>query len=380
MSAAPFGLYLHVPYCRRACTYCDFYFSTSQRSRPRWLAALLREIELAAAQWPAGTHLASIYLGGGTPSLLPPHELEAILAAIDRVWPRLPDAEITLEANPDDLSPETAAAWRSAGINRLSLGVQSLDDAELQAMNRSHSAAQALAAVESIRQAGFVNFSVDLIYATPWLDEATWQANLERILDLAAPHLSAYALTVEERTRLAYDVKTGRTPAVSDEVFARQFAYLHTRLAAAGYEGYEVSNFARPGWRAIHNSAYWAGRPYLGLGPSAASYTGTARWRNRPSVWAYIETLENGQLPRIDFEELSSADRLNEYLMTRLRLSEGLVWSELREHFGIDFAQVRAAELAELAGRGWLVCDERGARLTLAGRQRADGIAAALFA
>lgn len=379
MKAAPFGLYLHIPYCRQACTYCDFYFSTSLGSRKRWLAALLREIDLASADWTAGHHLSSIYFGGGTPSLLDPWELEAILEAIDRTWPRLPDAEITLEANPDDLTADKASAWLGLGINRLSLGVQSLDDAELRAMNRAHHAAQALEAVAILRQAGFVNFSVDLIYATPWLDTAAWQANLERILALDAPHLSAYALTVEERTRLAHDVRTGRTPLVPDEVFAAQFEYLHTRLAAAGYDGYEVSNFARPGWRAVHNSAYWAGRPYLGLGPSAASFTGTARWRNRPSVWACIDALESGQLPRIEYEDLSAADQLNEYLMTRLRLSEGLVWAELQAAFGIDFAAERAHELRELAAQGWLVSDAHGARLTLAGRQRADGIAASLF-
>lgn len=375
----PFGLYVHVPYCRQACTYCDFYFSTSNKSRERWLAALMVEIRLAANSWTAGDTITSVYFGGGTPSLLNASELAQILSAISDSWPVEPSSEITLEANPEDFAEGIAQAWREIGFNRLSIGIQSLSDEELLRMNRRHNARQSLHAIDMTLQAGFSSYSIDLIYATPWLSDENWTETLRRISIIRPPHISAYALTVEDKTRLAYDIKAGRTNSTSDEVFEAQFLTLHALLAAAGYECYEISNFALPGHRARHNSSYWSGQPYLGLGPSAHSFDGASRWRNCPNVWKYVENLEMTCLPRIDIDTLSYENKINEYLMTRLRLAEGINWQELSDRFALDLRSDKNDLLAEFVGKGWLHLDANGARLSLKGRLLADRIASELF-
>lgn len=375
----PFGLYVHVPYCRQACTYCDFYFSTSNKSRERWLTALMAEISLVANSWTAGDEITSIYFGGGTPSLLNASELAKILSAICNSWPVEPSSEITLEANPEDFTEGVAQTWREIGFNRLSIGVQSLSNEELLRMNRCHNARQSLQAIEMTLQAGFNSYSIDLIYATPWLTDESWTEALRRISIIRPPHISAYALTVEDKTRLAFDIKAGRTKSTSDEAFETQFLTLHALLAAAGYEGYEISNFAIPGHRARHNSSYWSGQPYLGLGPSAHSFDGASRWRNCPNVWKYVENLEMNHLPRVDIETLSLEDRINEYLMTRLRLAEGINWQELSDRFALSLQSDKNDLLAEFVGKGWLHLDVNGAKLSLKGRLLADRIASELF-
>jgi oxygen-independent coproporphyrinogen-3 oxidase len=293
----------------------------------------------------------------------------------------LPDAEITLEANPDDLSAERLADWQALGINRLSLGVQAFQAEQLSWMHRAHSAEQALAAVPLLRAAGFAQYTVDLIYAAPGLTDTHWQENLARLADWQVPHISAYALTVEPRTALAKWVSTGKIAAPHDEAFARQFELLQQWAAQNGYQHYEVSNLALPGYRARHNSNYWHSRPYVGLGPGAHGFDGhRTRYHNLPDVWAYAQAGEAGQLPPTELESLSPIDRFNECLMTGLRLLEGASLGDLQAWCPPDRWPGWLAELQtyltqerlQLAPGGFL-------RLPENLRTHADGIAADLF-
>ncbi len=379
------GLYIHVPYCKQACTYCDFFFSTNQSTRGRFARAVVVELELRAAQLPTRA-VETIYLGGGTPSLLTIDELSHIFSAIRQRLEVEPDAEITLEANPDDLAgPEGAermAAWRSLGANRLSLGIQSFDAAQLAWMHRAHSAEQAEQAIDRARSAGFGSLSVDLIYDLPGLSLADWSATLDRVLTWQPEHISAYGLTIEPRTALAHAVRTGRITPAPEGAFAEQFRLLNTRLTAAGYEHYEVSNLARPGHRARHNSSYWRGAAWLALGPSAHGSDGAdERYHNLPQLHPYLDELESGQLPPHEREQLSPAQRQNEYLLTRLRTLEGLelarllaldptsstAWQQsVQAHFdqwtNEGLAWMRDAR-AGLTLEGWLVADHLTAEL-----------------
>ncbi len=250
------GLYLHIPFCRQACHYCDFHFSTSLARKPAVLAALEREVELRAGYFgPAAAPLTSIYFGGGTPSLLSAAELGRLFDAIGRQFPWAADAEITLEANPDDLTPEWLAALRATPVNRLSIGIQSFHEPHLRLMNRAHSAAEAARCVQLAQDAGFPNLSIDLIYGIPAPDHGIWARDLETAFSLNVPHISAYALTVEPRTALGRWTEKGRFRPSTDEFTAHQFEQLTAALTGAGYEHYEISNFAQPGRAARHNSA-----------------------------------------------------------------------------------------------------------------------------
>lgn len=374
------GLYLHIPFCRQACHYCDFHFSTSLARKPAVLAALAREVELRADFFgPNPAPLTSIYFGGGTPSLLTADELLALFEHIGRFFAWAADAEITLEANPDDLSPQWLADLRATPVNRLSVGIQSFHEPHLRLMNRAHSAADALTCLGRARDAGFANFSLDLIYGIPAPDHSAWARDLDTALALAPPHLSAYALTVEPRTALGRWTAKGRFRPSTDDFTARQFELLTTALVGAGYEHYEISNFARPGRHARHNSAYWDGAAYLGLGPSAHSFDGRAtRWATVASNAAYVAALERGELPATA-ETLTPRDRANEYLMTSLRTSRGTDLARLRTEFGRDVRATHAAYLADLLARGLATHHADTLRLTTAGRLLADDITLALF-
>ncbi len=375
-------LYLHIPFCRQACHYCDFHFSTSLARKPAIVDALIRELELRADYLgtPAPA-LPSIYLGGGTPSLLSADELLRIFDAIHRLFPVDTNAEITLEANPDDLTPAWLAGLRQTPVNRLSIGIQSFHEPHLRLMNRAHSAAEALACVRLAQDAGFDNLSIDLIYGIPAPSHAIWENDLATALALDAPHLSAYALTVEPRTALGRWTEKGRFIPAPDEFTAHQFDLLTTTLTAAGYEHYEVSNFARPGQHARHNSAYWAGSAYLGIGPSAHSFDGKLmRQANVSSNAAYLTALEKGEIPAT-FDQLTPRDRANEYLMTALRTSRGLDLARLRTEFGRDLRATHSAELTDLLTRHLATLDAADVlRLTSAGRLLADQITLDLFA
>ncbi|HEX4574323.1 MAG TPA: radical SAM family heme chaperone HemW [Gemmatimonadales bacterium] len=329
-------VYVHVPFCARRCSYCDFAIAVRRRVPARdYVEAIRRELDLGhAARGPgAGPEpgvgsLETLYLGGGTPSRLPPVALAALVqavrpAGVDRVGPD--DLELTLEANPDDVTVEHATAWRRAGVNRVSLGAQSFDDRVLKWMHRTHDAARIGQAVAALRAAGIVNLSLDLIFALPTELERDWARDLEHALALAPLHLSLYGLTVEERTPLARWISRGRTAAPDDERYAAEYLLAHERLGREGYHFYEVSNATRPGGRSRHNSVYWSGRPYVGLGPAAHSFDGRARRWNLPAWEAYRRALALGRSPVASEEVLTPSERELERVYCALRTDAGLL-------------------------------------------------------
>ena len=369
------GLYLHIPFCRKACSYCNFHFSTARQGHQEMVNAIAEEIALRSEEMLAGPW-ETVYFGGGTPSLLSPKQVTQLLDAAAAVRPIALGAEITLEANPDDLSEEVLEAFAKTQVNRLSIGVQSFRESDLRYMNRAHSAQQALACIARAQSVGFEELTIDLIYGTPELDDAAWRDNLQRAIDFGVPHLSAYALTVEPKTALAHQIKAGTALPVDEEQAARQMEILVETLGAAGYEHYEVSNFALPGRRAQHNSNYWLGKPYLGVGPSAHSFDGdrTRSW-NVANNARYVNALAAGQLP-VEREELSPQERYHELVLTRLRTVWGV---PLREVEALGFARHFLREVAPLIEQG-LVSDAAGVyTLTPAGKMVADGVSVALF-
>ena len=369
-------LYLHIPFCKQACHYCDFHFSTSLRQKPALIDALCQEINIQKEYLP-GKPLETIYFGGGTPSLLTEADLAQIFATIHRHFLIDPAAEITLEANPDDLTPDKLSLLRRY-VNRLSIGIQTFDEATLRWMNRAHTAVEAQTCVQNAQNAGFNNLSVDLIYGIPNRTEETWQRDLDTMLSLNVPHLSAYALTVEPDTAFGRWTVSGKLPAMDEELAASQFEQLSCVLTKAAYEHYEISNFAIPGHYARHNTAYWQRRPYLGIGPSAHSYNGPSRQYNVASNTRYMADIQAGRLPAT-VEILTTADQVNDYLLTGLRTQWGCSLTELDALLQADFAQTQARELTQLYATNWLERTGNHLRLTNAGKLFADRVAADLF-
>lgn len=371
------GIYIHVPFCKKACHYCNFHFSTQLQLKSDLVAAICKEAVLRKAflQEPIDT----IYLGGGTPSLLSGSELEILLNTLNEHYTISPDAEITLEANPDDIDSEKLNHWHQAGINRLSIGIQSFFEEDLQWMNRAHNAEQAKHCIELAQTAGFYNLTIDLIYGTPGLTNERWKQNIETALTLGIPHLSCYALTVEPNTALDVMVRKGTKKEIDTDHQATHFNTLTETLQNAGFEHYEISNFAKPGFRSKHNSSYWQGKPYLGLGPSAHSFDGhvTRQWNisNNP---LYISSLQQGIIP-LESETLTTVQRINEYLMTSLRTIEGISLNFLENKWGEESKQavLKAAQI-HVAQQN-IELREQHIILTAQGKFLADGIAADLF-
>ncbi|HEX4599916.1 MAG TPA: radical SAM family heme chaperone HemW [Gemmatimonadales bacterium] len=357
-------VYLHVPFCQRRCSYCDFAIAVRRRVPARdYVEAIGRELALvriaggaAGAPEPGVGPLETLYLGGGTPSLLPPEALTALVEAVRSGADSAPpgDLELTLEANPDDVTVEHATAWRRAGVNRVSLGAQSFDDRVLQWMHRTHDAARIGQAVAALRAAGIENLSLDLIFALPAELERDWTRDLEHALALAPLHLSLYGLTVEERTPLARWISRGRTAAPNDERYAAEYLLAHERLGREGYQFYEVSNATRPGGRSRHNAVYWSGRPYLGLGPAAHSFDGRARRWNTPAWETYRGALALGRSPVASEEVLTEAERELERVYLALRTDAGLV---------VGPGTRQRASVARWVAAGW--ARERGDRVVL---------------
>ena len=370
------GLYIHIPFCRKACHYCDFHFSTSTAGMGDVLEAIHREIDATPERdrW----RIETVYLGGGTPSLVGDPEIGRLLDHLRSAFPIEADAEVTLEANPDDITPGRAGAWRSAGVNRLSIGIQSFRDEHLAWMNRAHNASQALRCVDLSRGEGISNLSIDLIYGIPGMDDADWHRNLDTALDLDVPHLSAYALTVEPRTALHAMVRSGKTLPPSEERQAEQFLILSDRMRAAGYEHYEVSNLARPGMRSRHNGSYWRGVPYLGFGPSAHSFDGSERRWNLADNRAYAKAMMAG-LRVAESETVGNSERLNEYLMTSLRTDEGIDLGKIQNDWGQDERDRIAGEMDRQVAERLAEETPKGFRLNTRGWLFADGIAARMF-
>src|SRR5579872_520808 len=348
------GIYLHIPFCRQACVYCNFHFTTSLRNRNDFVTALLKEME-RRVDYLGGAVVDTVYFGGGTPSLLYPAELAAILARLTTAFTLSDGAEITLEANPDDMTDrQKVRDWRSAGINRLSIGIQSFFNEDLKWMNRAHDAAQGEACIRLAQEEGLDNISIDLIYGAPTLADDHWETNVRKAIALAIPHLSCYALTVEPRTALDKMIRLKKSRDISQDDQARQLLLLMDWTAAAGYEHYEIANFALPGHRSRHNSAYWRGIPYLGLGPSAHSYNGSSREWNVADNARYLAGLAAGDLPPAGKEILTAVQQLNEYIMVSLRTLEGIDPAAVGRRFGSE----KAADLLRRARRyvreGWM--------------------------
>ncbi len=371
------GIYIHVPFCKQACHYCNFHFSTSLAMKNDFTAALLKEISLRP-DYLQGETVETIYFGGGTPSLLSDGEMLAILQSIHRHFNVAATAEVTLEANPDDVDPEALARWKMAGVNRLSLGVQSFFAEDLVWMNRAHDEIQAERAVLDAQSMGLDNISIDLIYGLPGLTDDRWKMNISRATSLQVPHLSCYALTVEPKTPLFKKIRLGTMPDIVQEDQARQFLHGIQWLEDSGYEQYEISNFARPGKRSRHNSAYWQSKKYLGLGPSAHSFNGSTRQWNIANNAKYIQSLVQGEL-NFESETLSTTDRFNEYIMTSLRTIEGLDLLQVATGFGIEKKDLLGKKAAPYIQANQMILADEKLILTRKGKLFADGIAAGMF-
>ena len=334
--------------------------------------AIAKEGAYWADSWAKQGPPKTLYLGGGTPSVLPPTVLEELLASLSLSYDLSALTEVTLEANPDDVTPALAAAWKALGINRVSLGVQSLNEDILLALNRSHTAGQALDAITWLQEAGLPEISVDLIFGLPTQTLAGLQADVEQMLALGIPHISLYGLTIEERTVFGRRTAKGQMPAPNEDVLADMMAWLIERLAQAGYVGYEISNYALPGHEAKHNSAYWEGVPYLGLGPSAHSYDGQARWYNPPNNPLYIKAIEAGKRVASPPEILSPQDQFNEGLLTGLRLAKGIDIGALAQRAGIQLPPTFWPTVLQMAEQNTLSVDNTRITLTPQGRLLAD--------
>jgi oxygen-independent coproporphyrinogen-3 oxidase len=350
-------LYFHIPFCRRICTYCDFYKVGAMELMPAVVHRMHEELE-ARSNYTTERALTSIYFGGGTPSLLHPNDIEALIEHARKLFDCSAVEEITLEANPDDLTAEYVAALRDTSIDRLSLGIQSFDDEVLRFMNRRHNASEAVKAVERLRKAGYDNLSIDIIFGIGGFPSDTLPKSLQQAVELNVEHISAYHLTVEERTRLGIMTRRGEYTPISEEQSEADYALVEHTLAAAGYEHYEVSNYARSGYRAKHNSAYWMGIEYLGIGPGAHSFSGDDRRWCSSSAREYSEG-------RITFEHetLTTIDHLNEYIMTSLRRCEGIDLEHITRCYGATEA-LRIADGAE----AWLsqgILKKQGSHLAI---------------
>lgn len=335
------GVYIHIPFCKRLCAYCDFYKSVRLSYLEEVVAAMHRELSERRG-YLRDQRIETLYFGGGTPSLLSVEQLAGLKRRVEELFDCSDLGEVTLEANPDDLTAPYLEGLRKAGFNRLSIGVQSFDDEELRWMNRRHTAQRAEEAVREARAAGFENLTLDLIFGVPGFGEEVLRRNLERVLALEPEHISAYHLTIEPDTALGRKEARGELCAVEESISEREYALVHETLTRAGYDHYEISNYARPGFRARHNSAYWQGREYLGIGPAAHSFDGRSRRWSLDTVESYA----SGGEFRFEQELLTERDRLNEYLMTHLRTAEGISFREMGEQFGPE-AVVRIEKEAE---------------------------------
>jgi oxygen-independent coproporphyrinogen-3 oxidase len=371
------GLYIHIPFCKQACYYCDFFFSTNQKQRLEIVRAITTEIALQK-DYLGGEILETIYFGGGTPSILLPSELNEILEAVYRNFAVYDRPEISLEANPDDLTKEKLEDLHNAGINRLSVGIQSFDAQVLKSLNRAHDNLMARGCIEDARKAGFENISIDLIYALPKRTDEDWQKDIDRALEISPTHISSYSLTIEEKTVFGKWTKQGKMEPVDDDVSARQLSLLIDHLEGANYEQYEVSNFAKPGFQSRHNSNYWKTKKYLGVGPSAHSYNGESRQYNVSNNAAYLRALQQEKIP-YTIEVLTRHDKINEYLLTTLRTSWGADLKTLRERFSFDPIEENNDYLQSLQRKGLIAIEGNILKLTRKGLFLADKIASDLF-
>ncbi len=372
------GIYLHIPFCKQACVYCNFHFSTSLKNKKELLQAMEQEIKMQR-EYLQGAPIETVYFGGGTPSLLSADEINQLFDTILKYYPVNELKECTLEANPDDLDKNYLRSLRSTPINRLSIGVQSFHENDLLYMHRAHNAQQADYAIKAAQDAGFTNLSIDLIYGTPGLSDKGWKENLAKINELHIPHFSSYALTVENKTALSHAIKNKKATPIDPEQSAAQFEILMLQAPEMGYEHYEISNLALPGMHAIHNTNYWRGRHYLGIGPSAHSFNGTSRSWNIANNALYTKSiLEESKLPS-EQEQLTQTEHLNEYIMTSLRTMWGCDLNKVAHEWDSIYASMIEKSSHLFQEKKWLIQNERKLFLTNEGKLFADKIAAELF-
>lgn len=371
------GIYINIPFCKQACNYCDFHFSTSLGNKDAFLEALKKEIYIQK-EYLGAEKISTIYFGGGTPSLLADRELMQIMEALYKHFPVAENAEITLEANPDDLTAKKIKELKATPINRFSIGIQSFHDEDLKLMNRAHNSGEALNAVRNIQESGFENITIDLIYGIPTLTEHKWRNNLQIAFALDVKHISAYCLTVEPKTALAHAVKRGTIKNVDEEQSAVQFEIMLEGMKNNNFIQYEISNFCKEGFYSKHNSNYWLKEKYLGMGPSAHSYNGTSRQWNISNNALYIQSLKKEEL-KFEKEELTPAQRYNEYVMTSLRTIWGTDLSYISKEFGAEFSEGCLKEAGKYIQQGLLRNEENKLFLTDKGKLIADRIASDLF-
>ena len=326
------GIYIHIPFCKRRCIYCDFFSTTQSEKKAEYVHALVRELEMRK-NYVGEEEIETIYLGGGTPSQLSQEELEEIFTYIYKVYKVTPDAEITLEANPDDLTPEYVSMLRTLPVNRISMGIQTFQEETLKLLHRRHTARQAIEAFRRCREAGFQNISIDLMYGLPGETLETWEQDLQQAVDLHPEHISAYHLIYEEGTTLWNLREQNKVEEAEEELSLTMFKTLIERLTKAGYQHYEISNFCLPGLHSRHNSSYWTGKKYLGCGPSAHSFDGISRQWNVSSLEKYLEGIRSNQLD-FELEDLDLYTRYNDFVITSIRTCWGMPLAQLRTTYG----------------------------------------------
>ncbi|UJP66273.1 radical SAM family heme chaperone HemW [Mongoliitalea daihaiensis] len=371
------GIYIHIPFCKQACHYCDFHFSTNHRTIQPMIDALIAEIEFRKESLQGDPIIKTIYFGGGTPSLLDALSIERILNAIYKHY-SVALEECTLEANPDDIAVEKLRQLKHLNFDRLSIGIQSFNDQVLKFYNRAHSAQESMLAVKKSQDAGFEKLSIDLMYGFPHADHSIWKKDLETALTINPAHISSYCLTVEPKTALGKWTQTGKFEEADENFIHEQMKHLMLETSRAGYEQYEISNFAIPGKEAIHNSNYWKGTPYLGIGPSAHSFDGKSRWSTIANNNSYIRSAQAGLFPKQE-EQLEPIDILNEYILTSLRTSWGTDTQKIKREYGVDLFEEKKNMLNQLSNEGMIIIKGPSLLLSQKGKFIADSIASALF-
>ncbi len=371
------GVYFHIPFCKQACHYCDFHFSTNLGVKDQMLEMMLRELKMRDGY--LTEEVETIYFGGGTPSLLSPAEIDKLLQAVSKTFHVNANAELTLETNPDDMTFGKLVDFRALGVNRLSIGIQSFEDDVLRFMNRAHSSESAHQSISDARKAGFQNISVDIMYAIPRLSGARWRSQVEQVIDYQPEHISAYSLTIEDRTAFGNWLAKGKLLPVGDNETIEQLNLLLEKLDTAGYERYEVSNFARPGYYSRHNTSYWKGVPYLGIGPGAHSFDRVSRQYNVRNNHLYIREIARGNIPAT-VEVLTVEEKINDYILTTLRTTWGMNLEKVKLDFGYDLLEHKRNYLQTLIANKLAKLDGRQLVLTTEGLALADKISADLFA
>jgi len=371
------GLYIHIPFCRQKCHYCNFYSLASQKFKVQVVASILKEIELQKS-YLDGEALKTVYFGGGTPSLLSVSEINLIIQKAKEIPGITANAEITIEANPDDINSGYLAELKETPVNRLSIGIQSFDDNDLLYLNRRHNGEKAIKAIQLALEAGFDNLSCDLIYGIPGSSDQTWRDNIQTLIDLNIPHISAYALTVETGTALDHLIKKGKYNPIDEERTIAQFSILMDFMENNGYEQYEISNFCFPGKISKHNTAYWNGEKYLGLGPSAHSFDGKSRQWNVTNIKTYVDSVSCGKLS-FEKEVLTEDQKFNEFIMTSIRTMWGVDLCKMKLLFGEKYYNHFILNSKPLAEKGYLILSDKKSILSRQGKFFADQIASDLF-